>query len=219
MRVYSQSQGQVIDVPDGATSFGEQQSMGNMGTPTSTQTGGSMANLRQLLGMYALTKSKKISDMAAAFQLMQPTAQEDKATETRGEVNKTVDKIDRAIKLLESKKVKTGFVAGRVLKLKTQVLDNASPEEREAYRLLGEVEAQKMFEIGGKVLPAQEMERLQTFLPDFKKPNATNIGDLKEWRNSLTKYGLGATTTTGGTTTGGISTGNTADDLLNEAGY
>src|SRR3990167_5743230 len=82
--------------------------------------GGSMmgggVDLQKLLLMAALSDPKNASKYATILQLSQPTAASLKQQESTKEASDFVTRIDEAIGLLEKGKVKTGPIAGQLLK-------------------------------------------------------------------------------------------------------
>jgi hypothetical protein len=102
----------------------------------------------------------------------------------QNEASLKLGKLDEAISLLESGDVKVGPVWGRFLPLAARL---GHEDSANFWRLAQEAVTQEMFNIGGKVLPAQEIERLQPYLPDDPTlSKAKMLGDLKNLRNNLT---------------------------------
>jgi hypothetical protein len=160
------------------------------GQMSSGQMSGGLSNLdalKQLFGMEMLSKAKKTSDIVSAFQLLtpkEPTVAEYSRREKEKESTSKLNDIQYAINLLTQGN-KTGPISGNILRAKTQFLGGATPQERDLYNIVGEIAAKKMFELGGKVLPAQEMARLEPFIPTYTKPTETNINDLTRMMQEL----------------------------------
>lgn len=179
MATWSVSQNKFIDAPQaGAT--------GDGGTPD-------VAKMKQLYALQILKSAKKPADIVTAFGLLEPSASEVKLQEKKKELgteksNKLSD-IDRALKLIEGtgtgKKVKTGPLAGIMLKLKAK-LGTGNQQERELYNLLSGLAGEKMFSVGGKALTAAERAILAPVIPSANYGAPTNITNLKELRNKVT---------------------------------
>lgn len=173
-RYFSVSQGKVVDSPSQGA-----EATGNEG------------QMKQILIRAAFQDPKNASKYATLLSMIAPSASEVAAQAKKKEAEQVKDymlgNIDRAIELLEKDKIQTGPLAGRWLSFKVKSgWGNPSAKEREAYSLIGEIGAKKMFELGGKVLPAQEIARLQPFIPDVNVANNLNLTNLKRLRTELT---------------------------------
>jgi hypothetical protein len=103
--------------------------------------------------------------------------------EAANDASYKIGKLDEAIKLLEEDRVRVGPIVGKFLPLAARLGDKDSAN---FWRIVQEATTQEMFKIGGKVLPAQEIERLKPFLPT--EPTVTKekmLGDLKNLRNNF----------------------------------
>jgi hypothetical protein len=181
MAVWSVSQGKYIDSPSaGGTG-------GGAGTPD-------IAKMKQLYALQILKAAKKPADIVTAFSLLEPSAAELKTQEKKKELdtekNNKLSDIDRAIELISGeksgKKVKTGKLAGTMLKLRVGLLGGGSQQDRELYNLLSGLAAEKMFSVGGKALTGPERAILAPLVPSATIPNQTNVTNLKELRNKIT---------------------------------
>lgn len=212
--------GQIINVPD--QDLGKYGLGSSTGGTTDTAPAGMMGTgagtgkdqygvLQQAMLMMALKDPKNASKYSTILGLVPKPKEPTTAELTRQSDIKKADtekqiklkKIDRAIELLNKQNLKTGPIAGPLLALKSK-WGGASKEESELYSLIGELGAQKMFEIGGKVLPAKEMERLEPFVPLIgvdKQLNLQNLGSFREGLSSVyDSYGWTTSPTSGGGT-------------------
>lgn len=104
----------------------------------------------------------------------------------QSEAQMKLNDIDRAIELLRSGKVRTGPVSGRALEFGAKSPWFGSPEQEEFYNIAGRIAAEEMFKLGGKVLPAQEIERLTPFIPaDLTQSSSKILTDLEKMRERL----------------------------------
>lgn len=101
--------------------------------------------------------------------------------------------IDQAINLLEKKDNQgiTGPISGRLSALRIRfsndlpLLGEPTEEERKLWNTLGTIRMQQLFEIGGKVLPQQEIRELEPFVPSYQLPAEQNIQNLKSLKKKL----------------------------------
>ena len=178
----------------------------SLGGGTSLGGGFDPSSLKSILIFAALSDPKNVSKYATLLSMITPSAADVKAGEEEEQLetekSNKIANIDRAMVLL--KKIKVGPAVGQWLTLKSR-WGLADKDETELYSLIGELGAKKMFEIGGKVLPAQEIQRLKPFVPDVTTANLLNEINLKRLRTETlglyNKYGSGMPSyseTTGG---------------------
>lgn len=92
-------------------------------------------------------------------------------------------KLDEAIKLLEEDRVRVGPLVGHFLPLAAKL---GNRDAADFWRFVQEATTGEMFNIGGKVLPAQEIKRLEPYLPTSPTLSKEKmLGDLKNLRNNL----------------------------------
>jgi len=186
MRAYSQSQGRFIEVPETQTG-GETQAKAGSG-------GQDYDQLVDAIRLKALTDPKNVSKYSALLKMFQPSASETnrklKQDQLDSEKQYKLEQINDAIDLLENKKLKTGKLSGRILSLKSNLL-GASANENSLYSVLNELAAKEMFELGGKTLPAQEINRIKPFVPQMLSTTELNLTNLKKMKKNLEEvYGI-----------------------------
>lgn len=118
------------------------------------------------------------SQYANILQTSQQTTQEQKAK--LGDAQGFLNQIDQTIAALQGG-VKTGPFSGRALAAQSK-LGGASDLERMVYRNIGQLGAEQLVELGGKVLPAQEIQRFLPFTPDITMATELNIDNLLRMR-------------------------------------
>lgn len=168
--------------PAGSPSMG-----GVMGGYEQPETG-KFDTLQTLLLMQSLLDPKHAStygSIATQVKGLKPEVDKERV-EAQSDAKSKIQELDRAIESLEKKGLQTGPIQGRLIQAKVK-LGGASAEERQIVNLLGRIQAEELFNIGGKTLPAQEINRLLTYLPDPSLPTETNIDNLKEIRRTLEK--------------------------------
>lgn len=90
------------------------------------------------------------------------------------------------INYLETKQVKTGFIAGRKLEAGQKYgVPKLTPSELDFMSKFGKVRTGELFGVGGKVLAKQEIEELNRYIPTLYKSNDAVIVDLKNMYNRL----------------------------------
>jgi hypothetical protein len=95
-----------------------------------------------------------------------------------------INRIQKAIDLLSGGDVKTGPLSGNIISAKSKVM-KLEPSEQDIYNLINDIQMKKLFEIGGKVLPAQEMARIEPIVPSMTRPTEYNISKLEELKREL----------------------------------
>ena len=143
----------------------------------------------ELAGMLMFADQKNAPLYKSVLDLLTPSSSQQKASEKRqtaiNEKDYNLSQIDDALKLLEKKGMKTGPLSGALLGAQVKTGIGANQNERDLYSILSKVQAKELFNIGGKVLPAQEMARLEPFLPAMNNPTELNVTNLKGLRKEL----------------------------------
>lgn len=132
---------------------------------------------QELAAKGAATRSSALEDFLKPYQEAKPDVLD---------ASDAIRDIDRALELLRSG-IKTGQLSGRALKFKTQTSGNASEAERELYNIISDVGIERLVDLGGKVLPAKELELFTQSIPRYTKPTETNISDLVRMRETLSR--------------------------------
>jgi hypothetical protein len=129
------------------------------------------------IGEFDLTDSQALNFL---------TSQQEKFGEASTVANEAQAKLDQIQSAIDALKggIKTGPVSGALLDLRIKA-GQATPAERQLRATLSEIGAKKLFELGGKVLPAQEMSRLQPFIPDLSSTTEYNIDLLENLKKNL----------------------------------
>lgn len=200
-RILDKATGQIIELPYGtntgsrgvgsartagpsARAYGTAYTQGSQQSPLDGYIGQGgipdVSSLRNMLLMASLSDPKNASKYNTILNIAQPTSQEIKKENERAKKQRDISDIEKAIDYLEKGTVKTGPIAGRALKLRAQVLDTASPEEVEFYNIISRIGTERMFELGGKRLPAAELERLRPFIPEIQSPETTVLENLEK---------------------------------------
>ena len=149
--------------------------------------GGDNSDLKKMLIMSALKDPKNASKYNTILNMIQPSASEmkakDKMEALKKEENEKLLLIDESISLLK-RGIRTGPLPGRWLAMKSK-WGVASDDEQKLYSNISEIGAEKMFDIGGKVLPRHEKQLLEAFSPSANVANEMNITNLEKMRREL----------------------------------